>query len=355
LKPEAEVVGQPIDNLSPWQDYLENMRRIGADETSWLQHIETMRQVRANVVGREMIRAVQGSVETIIEGCGSGPIICFIHSVLGISTEVLDLADMLGPDYRLLSIRPSSKNRNGRFASSIEKMAETYVEALVEAQPEGDFVICGRSAGVVIGLHMSTLLIERGRRIKLFVALDFAPYNTGADVGPFNLLRNYQILRNWVRQAQDNFRNRSSYRAAFHNIWKTANEKFIASRPKTDKDKHPIVSPTDLFKYLPHELEFVDECDRAMRRYKYELSHSMPIIMFLSTKEPDRSEYNVVAKWQKIVNKTNLTVITVPGTTHRNIAEKPFVITVANCLRSKLENMTVSIFAASTVGALANI
>src|SRR5215469_12397098 len=120
------------------------------DDADWAMHRARMKRVRLELLKQLLKRAVKDSVETIIEGEGNGPTLCFIHSLLGAGSEVVDLADELGPRHRLLSVRPSSADRNGAFANSIEKMAGKYVDELIAAEPEGSFVLIGRSAGVVI-------------------------------------------------------------------------------------------------------------------------------------------------------------------------------------------------------------
>lgn len=323
------------ENISDAPDLIAAARY--ADEAAWQDHHNTMVKVWSQVVWRAHKRKTEGSVEEIIKGQKDGPTLCFIHSVLGISTEVLDFAIELGPDYRLLSVRPSSENRNGNYPSSIEKMAEEYVEELIKSQPEGDFVFVGRSAGVVIGLHMTELLRKRSRNVLLFVALDFAPYNTGADVDHLNWRHNREVLRNWASQCLELKKNSSSNWGFMRELRKEASRRIFG---RASKRLHPIIHD-DMFPFFTEEnVAFVDQCDAAMKQYRYQSRYNdFPVLALLSTKEPERSEFNVEGKWRKIFPPYNIKVVSIPGTTHKSIGERPFVTKVTEYVREEIAHL----------------
>ena len=301
----------------------------GAD---WAAHRERMKRIRLDLLKQLLKRSVKNSVETIIEGTEKGPTVCFIHSLLGAGSEVMDLADEMGPARRLVSVRPSSADRNGAFASSIGQMAQKYVDELVAAEPHGEFVLVGRSAGVVIALETARLLISRGRKVGLFVALDFAPYNTGCDVGRFNLRHNYQILRNWIVQLLEEFAKTSSLKTLAGCIAGEVRQR-LGGPP-------PLLSEAQRSAFNNDEQAFVEACDLAMKQYVYQPPENhFPVLTFLSTKQPDASEYNVKRKWRKILPARLLEFVVLPGTTHRAVAEKPHVATVARILLDRIDRL----------------
>ena len=301
---------------------------LGPDDADWAAHQVRMKRVRLELLKQLLKRAVKDSVETIIEGEGSGPTLCFIHSLLGAGSEVMDLADELGPKHRLLSVRPSSADRNGAFANSIEKMAGKYVDALIAAEPKGSFVLIGRSAGVVIALETAKLLLARGRRIDLFVALDFAPYNTGGDVGPFDIRHNYEILRNWTVQIATEFGKGSPFTTLVKKLGQQMRQRLAPPALLTEAQRYA---------FNKDERAFVEACDLAMKQYVYHPpADHFPVLTFLSTKQPDASEYNVKKKWKKILPSGPLEFIVLPGTTHRAVAEKPHVAAVACVIRDRI-------------------
>jgi thioesterase domain-containing protein len=307
------------------------------DDRAWARHAESMKRIRLNLLKQLLKHDVRDSVETIIEGTDSGPTICWIHSLLGAGSEVMDFADELGPRRRLVSVRPSSADRNASFAHSIEQMSEKYVNELVAAQPDGPLVLVGRSAGVVIALHTARLLIRRGRAVSLFVALDFAPYNTGRDVGPYNLRHNYEILRNWAVQIGGEFKKSSSFKSFAVKLSKEVGARLIKGRVPP-----PLLNQAQRSVLNANERDFVETCDAAMKRYVYQPGpdEQFPVLIFLSTKQPDASEYNVRKKWRKIRADSDLEFITVPGTTHKAVAEKPHVRMVTKAVHEKIDRLS---------------
>jgi thioesterase domain-containing protein len=300
----------------------------GAD---WAAHKERMKRVRLDLLKQLLKRSVKNSVETIIDGTEKGPTICFIHSLLGAGSEVMDIADELGPARRLVSVRPCSADRNAVFANSIEKMAQKYVDELVLAEPEASFVLVGRSAGVVIALETARLLLARGRKIDLFVSLDFAPYNTGADIDRKNPRLAYQILRNWAVQLSAEFRKSPSLGVFFARLAGEARQRFMPP---------PLLSDAQRAAFNSDEQAFVEACDAAMKQYVYQPpADHFPVLTFLSTKQPDATEYNVRKKWRKILPSRLLEFVVMPGTTHRAVAEKPHVAKVARILLDRIDRL----------------
>ena len=305
-----------------------------ASTADWEAHKDRMKRIRLNLLKQLLRRSTENSVETIIEGSEKGPTICFIHSLLGAGAEVMDMADELGPSRRLVSVRPSSADRNGAFASSIEKMAQKYVDELLAAEPQSRFVLVGRSAGVVIALETARLLLARGRKVDLFVALDFAPYNTGCDVGRYNLRHKYEILRNWSVQLGDQFQKKASLKAHAMRIIQEARQRFMPP---------PLLSDAQRQAFNNDEQAFVQACDQAMKDYVYRPPDDhFPVLTFLSTKQPDAAEYNVRKKWRKILPAALLEFVVMPGTTHRAVAEKPHVATVARIILDRIGRLAIN-------------
>jgi thioesterase domain-containing protein len=307
------------------------------DERAWAQHTESMKKVRLNLLKQLLKHDIRNSVETIIEGVDSGQTICWIHSLLGVGSEVMDFADELGPRRPLVSVRPSSADRNGEFATSIERMAEKYVDELVAARPEGPFVLVGRSAGVVIALHTARLLIRRGRTVSLFVALDFAPYNTGLDVSHHNLRHIYHRARNWLAQLGGELKKDSPLKSLAAKVRKDVGAKLargLAPAALLNEAQRSIFSA--------NERDFVETCDAAMKRYVYQpgADEQFPVLIFLSTKQPDATEYNVKKKWRKIRADSDLEFVVIPGTTHRAVAEKPHVRIVTKTMHEKIDRLS---------------
>ena len=323
-----------------WSDFITAMKESGVDTDAWAAHISNMTRIRAEVVGRQITHRVENCIEPITL-TGRGPPVYFIHSVLGTGTEVLDLADMLGPRYNIYSIRPGTIQYNGSFPSSIENIAKAYTEELRMIQSPGSLVLIGRSAGVVVALQMREFLLAYGYDVMLLVALDFAPYGTSADVGRFNVHHNYQKVRNWTHQLQTKFEHSPSYRSFIVNIASDFNKRIVIKKHRhwNKSIEQEIEMPAY---FTDEEKAFVSKFDSATRKYRYNPSasskHELRVLVYKSTKEPDQSLYNVEKKWRAITRKENLEIVSICGT-HRSIAERPNVLLLANHLRNRLNEL----------------
>lgn len=108
----------------------------------------------------------------------SPPFYC-VHSLSGAGgTDFLHLAKLM-PEVRFFGIQaPTVKMSDPTFGSSVESLADYYVDALLKFQPEGPFFLGGWSAGVIIGLEVAQKLRAKGRVVSLFAAIDAVPENS---------------------------------------------------------------------------------------------------------------------------------------------------------------------------------
>jgi len=87
--------------------------------------------------------------------------------------------------------------------SSVEAMAQYYVQELTAFQPQGPYLLGGWSAGSTLALEMAQQLAASGRHVALLVALDGAPFNTGAGTSLWNPLYYGKLLWNFPRWVVD--------------------------------------------------------------------------------------------------------------------------------------------------------
>ena len=125
-----------------------------------------------------------------------------VHSLSGAAGTDFSVLARLMPDVRFYGVQaPSAKMQDADFGGSIEAIGNYYARALVLSQPEGPILLGGWSAGVTIGLETAENLRARGREVGLFVAIDAAPENTGANLPawhPRYILEVLSNLRGWV-------------------------------------------------------------------------------------------------------------------------------------------------------------
>src|SRR5262249_20291119 len=119
------------------------------------------------------------------------------------------LAKALGSSVRFIGVQ--ARLEDPETNSSVERIARYYVDELMTFQPTGPFVLSGWSAGAVIALEMAQQLAARGRQAPLLVALDGAPFNTGAEISPLNPFYLAKLVCNLPRWIADDLMQESSF------------------------------------------------------------------------------------------------------------------------------------------------
>ena len=115
-----------------------------------------------------------GSAIVPFNEVGEGPAFYCVHPISGDVTSFSDLARALGSGERFYGIQVPRRNMNAAFAVSVAAVARHHVEALLDHQPKGPFILGGWSAGAIIALEMAQQLQALGREVPLLIALDGA-------------------------------------------------------------------------------------------------------------------------------------------------------------------------------------
>ncbi|MCP4591291.1 MAG: alpha/beta fold hydrolase, partial [bacterium] len=109
---------------------------------------------------------------------GSRPPFFCVHPVGGDVLCYSDLARHLGPEQPFYGLQ--LPDREGElFLTTIGEMAEHYVEAVREVQPEGPYRLGGWSMGGLIALEMARRLTERNQRVERVVLIDSVAPSVG--------------------------------------------------------------------------------------------------------------------------------------------------------------------------------
>ena len=83
-----------------------------------------------------------------------------------------DLAKELGPHHPVYGIRASGFQDNEPILSTVEEMAELYLQQIRTRQPSGPFVLAGYCLGGVIAYEMACRQKERDDRVKLVAMIE---------------------------------------------------------------------------------------------------------------------------------------------------------------------------------------
>lgn len=153
----------------------------------------TVRQL-ARVLREEGWPAVWSSL-VVVQGGGSRvPFFC-IHASGGNVLEYHDLARLLGPDQPFYGLQAKGLDGKEEPHTSIKAMAEHYIQEMREVQPEGPYLIGGRSSGGTIAFEMACRLRVAGEEVAMLALLDAYP------AGYFKLLPHAMSVRQRMLRA----------------------------------------------------------------------------------------------------------------------------------------------------------
>src|SRR2546421_8185763 len=116
------------------------------------------------------------------------PFFC-IHAVGGNVLEYRDLARLLGADQPVYGLQAKGLDGKSQPHTSIKEMAAHYIREMREVQPEGPYMIGGRSSGGTIAFEMACQPAEPGQKVERLALLDTYP------AGYFKLLPDSGSLR----------------------------------------------------------------------------------------------------------------------------------------------------------------
>lgn len=106
----------------------------------------------------------------IQKGDGKVPLF-MVHGAGGNVLNFRDLAVGLGKDQTFFGIQARGVD-GGRTSSTIEEMAELYLEEMLAVVPDGPYLIGGYSGGGVVAFEMAQRLAAKRKRVDLLAFLD---------------------------------------------------------------------------------------------------------------------------------------------------------------------------------------
>jgi oxalate---CoA ligase len=272
--------------------------------------------------------------------------------------SVKRLAAMLGPDRPILAIAPHGLD-GGEVPRSIEEMAAERLHLILEAQPEGPYILGGHCNGALVAFEVARLLIDSGRSVDLVVMIDplivavrrsVQLLLAGLDgckraMGVEPELRQRSLELNWLKLADIEGRFRRVRmegrirRAVFNlkqgpaRLWQKSwpqrldsiNRHFGLFRSSGEATR--VEKPTSLkSKILDRKL--IESLSRAMLSYR---PSPLDVPVFYVA-----LRYNGSA-WRRV--SSDLELIDIPG--HHFSLSKPSVAAIMGRLRSRLEALDV--------------
>lgn len=264
----------------------------------------------------------------VIQGGGTRrPFFC-IHAAGGNVLEYYDLARHLGPDQPFYGLQAKGLNGKEEPHTNIREMAAHYIEEMREVQPEGPYLIGGRSSGGTIAFEMACQLKAAGEEVALLALLDTYP------AGYFKLLPQGRVSR--ARQIAERVRahlaNLSELGLADKFVYLATKMKYAPAKIKHKAYRRAYKLYERIGRPLPAVLKNIEELNFMAAREYVPQFYDGRATLFSATDLT--ASFDVEDGWRQLV--TDLQVRRIPGN-HLDMIKEPHVRVLADRLRECID------------------
>ena len=285
----------------------------------------------AEVLRKDGWAAPWSSLVLLQSGGDRRPFFC-VHAAGGNVLEYHALAQLLGADQPFYGFQALGLDGNQSPHTSIKEMAGHYIREMREVQPEGPYLIGGRSSGGTVAFEMACQLAAQGEQIELLALLDAYP------AGYFKLLPGsgsfQQRALRYAKKIQTHGQNIQQLRGPEKLSYLAGKLKFAPA-----KTKHKVYRR--LFKFyqrvgrrLPPVLRNIEELNFAAVKDYVPRVYPGHATLFLAS-DDRTAAFDVEEGWQGLI-AGGLEKIRVSGN-HLDIVKEPHVRTLAEKLRACLD------------------
>jgi thioesterase domain-containing protein len=270
------------------------------------------------------------SLVMIQTGQKKQPFFC-VHAAGGNVLEYRDLARLLGADQPFYGFQ--AQGLDGRQAphTSIKEMATHYIREMREVQPEGPYLLGGRSSGGTIAFEMACQLSAVGEEVALLALLDTFP------AGYFKLLPGSasfgQRLSRRAKKWQSHLINLRQLSLTEKLEYIIRKLRFAPAKAKHKIYRRAYKMYRKFGKPLPTVLQNIEEINfAAVKDYEPQV-YSGDVTLFLATDLT--ADYDSKDGWRELV-QGQIETHEIPGN-HLNMIKEPGVSVLAERLRASLE------------------
>jgi amino acid adenylation domain-containing protein len=273
------------------------------------------------------------SLVPLQSGGNRRPFFC-IHAAGGNVLEYHELARLLGPDQPFYGLQAQGLDGNKPPHTTIREMATHYIKEIREVQPEGPYLIGGRSSGGTIAFEMASQLMAAGEEVALLALLDAYP------AGYFKLLPG---SGSYLQRALRLARKVQSHRENLQQLTLPSKFQYILGKLKyaPAKTKHKVYRRAyklyrRLGRPLPRVLKNIEELNFAAVKDYVPRVYPGRATIFLASDDLTAA-YDVEEGWQDLIGG-NLEKVRVPGN-HLDIVKEPYVRVLAEKLGACLDQI----------------
>jgi len=289
----------------------------------------TVRQL-ARTLRDEGWQTVWSSLVMIQPGGARTPFFC-IHAAGGNVLEYHDLARLLGPDQPFYGLQAKGLDGRSQPHTDIKEMAAHYLKEMREIQPEGPYLIGGRSSGGTIAFEMACQLEAIGEKVALLALLDTYP------AGYFKLLpgastRRQRVTRR-LKKWQSHITNLSVLSSSDKVRYLLNKMSYAPAKAKHKIYRRAYKLYQKFGRPLPPVLQNIEEINFAAVKDFEPQVYSGDVTLFLASDLT--SDYDLSDGWRELV-RGKIETHEISGN-HINIIKEPHVGALAeklgNCIQ----------------------
>jgi thioesterase domain-containing protein len=258
------------------------------------------------------------------------PFFC-IHALGGNVLEYQPLARFLGSDQPFYALQSYGLNKDNQPHTTIEEMAAHYIKEMQTVQPEGPYLLGGRSLGGTVAFEMACQLKEQNQEVALLGLLDTDPMGYHKLLSESNA--DFHKLHRFVKRAKGHLSNLSTLSLGEKIDYFRGKAKYVPGKIKNKlwQAVHKLYAKAN--RPLPSILQSVQEFNfMAVMNYVPKIYPGKVTLFWAS--EDLRGSYDVLEGWNFLAGVVE--THNIPGN-HLNIVKEPYVKELAAKLKDCIE------------------
>ncbi len=285
----------------------------------------------AQVLRNEGWAAPWSSLVVLKNGGNRTPFFC-VHAAGGNVLEYHALASLMDPEQPFYGFQARGLDGNQAPHTTIKEMATHYIKEMRDVQPEGPYLIGGRSSGGTVAFEMACQLAAEGQAVELLALLDTYP------AGYFKLLPGSGSLRQRCERVA---RKIDSHRQNLKQLQGSEKFAYVLGKLKyaPAKTRHKVYRRAyKLYQRfgrpLPQVLRNIEELNFAAVKDYLPQVYQGRATLFLASDDLTAA-FDVEEGWQGLV-AGGLEIVAISGN-HLDIVKEPHVRVLAEKLRNALD------------------
>lgn len=271
------------------------------------------------------------SLVTLQPGGAKRPFFC-IHALGGNVLEYQPLARFLGSDQPFYALQSYGLNKNHVPHSTIEEMAAHYINEMRSVQPEGPYLIGGRSLGGTVAFEMACQLKAQNQEVALLALLDTDPMGYHKLLSENNA--DFRKIHRFVKRAKGHLSNLSTMNTREKVGYFRGKAKYVPGKIKNKIWQAVYKFYLKANRPLPRILQSVQEFNfMACMNYVPKIYPGKVTLFWAS--EDLRGSYDVQEGWNFLA-PNGVETHNISGN-HLNIVKEPYVQELAEKLRQSIE------------------